>query len=112
MIYKAFAAATLVLALLIGLMADRLTPSRVPAESHAVPAPVASETPPYVSAPPVEQEIAPLDATPAHMPAFGQPMPGSDTPSLRPGNGLPGASIPPAPQNDEEANGTDAETPG
>ncbi|SCW67343.1 hypothetical protein SAMN02927924_02018 [Sphingobium faniae] len=100
MIYKAFAAATLALALLVGLMADRLTPVRAP-ESSAAPASalaVEAEAPSDIARPQsdiasFEEESAALQDMPTEMPAFGQPMPGADTPSLSPGNGLPEAPV-------------------
>ncbi|WP_066521022.1 hypothetical protein [Sphingobium cloacae] len=97
MVYKAFAAATLVLALLVGVMADRFVPVRAP-EGVAAPMPMpmslpVAEVATAAYADPSEEDAVPPPDMPAEMPAFGQPMIGADTPSLSPGHGLPEAPV-------------------
>ncbi|MGC4251467.1 MAG: hypothetical protein QM605_08390 [Sphingobium sp.] len=101
MIYKVFAAATLVLAFLVGLMADRLTPVRAPGSPGSEVAPVTAPPVGQQFAPsisrseeaiaPSQEAVAPPPPMPGETSAFGQPMPGAGAPSLSPGNGLPQA---------------------
>lgn len=99
MLYKAFAAITLIAAPIIVLVAQSMTPqSPVPHPSQAVQPPVQQEAPVM---PPV---AAPTAVEPISDPAsFGQPMPDAGKPFLTPGNGLP--ALPPAAQSNPAENG-------
>ncbi len=120
MIYKGFAAATLLIALLVALMADGLTPGQrhAGAQADAVSAPQAAAAPetapiirPQEGAPPMEESAPPPDsvspgpdsaspgpdsASPGDVSAFGQPMAGAGAPLLAPGRGLPEAPASPS----------------
>ena len=91
MLYKAFAAITLVSAPIIVLLVQGITPH----PSATTPAPVVE---PMVPQPPVQQPLpaqqsvvapVPMEPTPPAV-SFGQPMPEAGKPFLAPGNGLPG----------------------
>lgn len=92
MIYKAFAAVTLIAAPIIVLTAQSFVP---PANETAAPAPAAPiVAPPVQPAPP----SPPVSDPAAGIAAFGQPMPDAGKPFLAPGEGLPEAPIlPPLP---------------
>jgi len=83
MLYKAFAAITLIAAPIIVLLAQSVTPR--PAAQPA-PAVVQPSEPVAPSAPIAAPALSPPDPAP-----FGQPMPEAGQPFLTPGNGLPGA---------------------
>lgn len=101
MIYKAFAGATLMLALMVALLADRFAPSRDPTGGYSTPATVAGEVFSFPDAPPAPEPVQEDAALYQDTPAYGQPMPGADAPFLSPGNGLP-ESVQPAASRDED----------
>lgn len=93
MLYKAFAAITLVSAPIIVLLVQGITP-------HPSATPSAPVVQPMVPQPPVQQPLptqqsvvapVPMEQAPPAVP-FGQPMPEAGKPFLAPGNGLPGES--------------------
>ena len=87
MLYKAFAAITLIAAPIIVLIAQSVAPqSPAPHPSSAIQPPVQQQAP--MMQPPITAAPLPTsDPTP-----FGQPMPDAGKPFLTPGNGLPGAA--------------------
>lgn len=96
MMYKAFAALTLIAAPILTFAVQGLAP-RQPVQ------PVASPVAP-VSAKPAAAAPLPVvsSAQPAPEPvAFGQPIPDAGKPFLAPGNGLPGAAPAPSPDIDD-----------
>ena len=95
MLYKAFAAVTLVAAPIIVLIVQGLAP-HAPAQSASAPAPLIVQQ----AAPMPQQAPAPSIEQPPEAPMpFGQPMPDAGKPFLSPRNGLPGGS----PSADAEA---------
>lgn len=99
MMYKAFAAITLVAAPIIVLVTQSVLPTHptqpdAPAVQPALPV-VAPVVPPA----PVVTSLAP--ATGPESAAFGEPMPDAGKPFLIPGSGPPGAEIAPQPSQPE-----------
>ena len=91
MMYKAFAAVTLVAAPIIVLVVQSRLPQK-PAQ------PAAAVQPAPVIQPAVQPMPIVTNATPAPTPVpFGQPMPDAGKPFLTPGNGLPAGSTAPPP---------------
>lgn len=109
MLYKAFAAFTLIAAPVIVMLAQGFAPAPQPQSSAAVVQPAAAiqmaPTMPQVAAAPMP---APEPAAPPA--SFGQPMPDAAKPFLSPGDGLPGGSSSAEPQDNtaEPDTGTDA----
>ncbi|GLV24871.1 hypothetical protein [Sphingobium sp. Cam5-1] len=107
MLYKAFAAITLVSAPIIVMLVQGITP-------HPSATPSAPVVQPMVPQPPVEQPLPSQQSFVAPMPveqappavSFGQPMPEAGKPFLTPGNGLPGEPPPGA----SEAGSSDTAT--
>lgn len=103
MMYKAFAAITLVAAPIIVLVTQSLLPQQPVRPGAATVQPVATpvvqsaaQPMPIVTAPP---------SGPAQEPApFGQPLPDAGQPFLAPGNGLPGGETAPPPPVEIESN--------
>lgn len=100
MIYRKFAIATLLIAPVIVMLAQNLTPHATPTPQpvNAVSVPVQAPTSVSASSPPATQ---PLDqsqyapAAPTTEPVeFGKPMPDAGQPTLAPGSGLPDNSRP------------------
>ena len=106
MLYKAFAAITLVSAPIIVLLVQGITP-------HPSATPSAPVVQPMVPQPPVEQPlptqqsvVAPVMEQAPPAVSFGQPMPEAGKPFLTPGDGLPGEPPPGA----SEAGSSDTAT--
>jgi hypothetical protein len=112
MLYKAFAAITLLAAPIIVLVVEGAAPHS-PGQAAAVPAPA---MPGAIQSAPMAQSApmpAPMSAPAEPIPdpaAFGQPMPDAGKPFLSPGNGLPSAPVPLAPPAEEGA--ADSSAPG
>lgn len=88
MLYKAFAAITLIAAPIIVLVVQSVAlQSPAPHASSAVQAPVQQEAP--MMQPPPSSAAPEPTSDPA---SFGQPMPDAGKPFLTPGNGLPGTA--------------------
>lgn len=102
MLYKAFAALTLIAAPIIVLIVQGFAP-QAPVQPAAAPmavSPAAISTQPQ----PEPQPMPMAPSAPAPDPAaFGQPMPDAGKPFLSPGNGLPGGPAPLAGENSDSA---------
>ena len=111
MMYKAFAALTLVGAPIVVLVVQSLAPQHPTAAAPAAPPPGFGPAQPFAPvaqpAPMVAPAPAPMSNVPPPDPAsFGQPMPDATKPFLSPGDGLPGSPpAPPAPVDGEGAEG-------
>ena len=101
MMYKAFAAVTLVAAPIIVLVVQSVAPQPSPREAIAVVQPIAPVSAPIMPPPPPMASAAAPSPEPA---AFSQPMPDAGKPFLAPGSGLPGGSIAPQPPVEGESN--------
>ncbi|WP_375196468.1 hypothetical protein [Sphingobium sp.] len=98
MIYKAFAAITLIAAPIVVMTVQSFVPqtnlsqTNIPQTSPAVP-PVSASSTAEPAAAPVQP---PVNAPPADAASFGQPMPEAGRPFLTPGTGLPDGATPAA----------------
>jgi len=98
MMYKAFAALTLVAAPIVVLVVQSIVPqpAQIAPSAPTFVAPAAPAAPAAPSIPSVAQPPMPAASLPDPA-SFGQPMPDAGKPMLAPGNGLP-AGAPAAPQ--------------
>lgn len=110
MLYKAFAAVTLIAAPIIVLIVQSFAP-QAPVQPAAAPMAV---PPPVISAqpqpPPMPAPMAPSAPAPDTA-AFGQPMPDAGKPFLSPGNGLPGGPAPIAGDNGDSVTDANPDSP-
>ncbi|KKW91319.1 hypothetical protein [Sphingobium chungbukense] len=106
MIYKAFAAITLIAAPIIVLTVQSFVPGQPAASAPMGAAPAASIAP--VAAPVQPGPPPPPAVSDAGTASFGQPMPDAGKPFLAPGAGLPAAGLPAASAT-EAAPGENAE---
>ncbi|WP_449473469.1 hypothetical protein [Sphingobium chungangianum] len=107
MLYKAFAAITLVSAPIIVLLVQGITPHPSATPSAPVVQPMIPQPPAQQPLPAQQSVVAPVPMEQAPPPiSFGQPMPEAGKPFLAPGNGLPGEP----PTGASEAGNSDAAT--
>lgn len=107
MMYKAFAAITLVAAPIIVLVTQSVLPTHPTQPDAPAVQPALSEVAPVVPPAPVVTSVAPA-INPASL-AFGEPTPDAGKPSLIPGSGPPGGEVATQPSQPEPvgADGSD-----